>query len=48
MPSAFCSVDRVGQVMVDLALGDGEPVTAGPGIEAEGRTIRNAAINAWK
>jgi hypothetical protein len=37
-------VDKLAGVMVDLAVGDGEPVVAGDGIEAEGRLIRNSGI----
>lgn len=32
------------KVLVDLATGDGEPVPAGAGIEADGRLLRNTAI----
>jgi len=34
---------ELARVLTDLAMGDGEPLT-GPGIEGEGRTLRNSAM----
>lgn len=32
------------KTLVDLAVGDGEPIAAGAGVEADGRLLRNTAI----
>ena len=44
MPSLKVPADKLGEYLVRLALGDGEPVKNGQGIEAGGRTVRNTAI----
>ncbi|TKA75371.1 hypothetical protein B0A55_06010 [Friedmanniomyces simplex] len=36
--------DSLAKVCVDLAVGDGEPVPAGKGVETEGRVLRNTAL----
>lgn len=36
--------DRLAKVCVNLAVGDGQPVPEGVGVEAEGRLLRNTAI----
>ncbi|KAH7101200.1 hypothetical protein BKA62DRAFT_770735 [Auriculariales sp. MPI-PUGE-AT-0066] len=46
--SLFIHTDQLGEVMVDLALSDGEPLPKGPGIENDGRLMRNSAVRAWK
>lgn len=43
VPSMMSPTRELGRVLVDLAMGDGAEV-AGPGVEAEGRTVRNAAM----
>jgi uncharacterized protein YbjT (DUF2867 family) len=35
---------KLAQVCLDLATGDGKPIAAGEGVEAEGRLLRNTAI----
>lgn len=37
-------IDALAKVLVDLAIGDGRPIAAGVGIEADGRVLRNYAI----
>ncbi|KAF7191057.1 Leucinostatins biosynthesis cluster protein T [Pseudocercospora fuligena] len=36
--------DSLAKVLVELATGDGQPIRAGVGIEADGRLLRNTAI----
>ncbi|KAH7107328.1 hypothetical protein BKA62DRAFT_683028 [Auriculariales sp. MPI-PUGE-AT-0066] len=48
VPSLFIHRDKLAVTLVDLALGNGEPLPSGPGIEAGGRTLQNSAIRAWK
>jgi len=43
-PSLGIPSDKCGEYLVKLALGNGEPLKEGPGIEAKGRTVRNTAI----
>ncbi|KAK5016645.1 hypothetical protein BJ546DRAFT_120613 [Cryomyces antarcticus] len=43
-PSFVSPTDKLAAVLVDLAAGDGEPVEEGPGVEANGRTLRNVAL----
>jgi len=42
-PSHTSPTGLLSQVLVDLATGDGQPLS-GDGIEANGRTLRNTAI----
>jgi len=42
-PSGVIGTKPLARVLVDLATGDGNPLPPGPGIIAEGRTIRNTA-----
>jgi hypothetical protein len=35
---------RLAQVCIDLATGDGKPIPAGEGVEADGRLLRNTAL----
>jgi len=44
MPSRTIPADKCGEYLVRLAMGDGERLADAPGIEAEGRTIRNVAM----
>jgi hypothetical protein len=44
MPGLTIPSDKLGEFLVRLALGDGEPLKDDQGIEAGGRTIRNAAV----
>jgi len=44
MPSRTIPADKCGEYLVRLAMGDGERLDDAPGIEAEGRTIRNVAM----
>ncbi|KIY53879.1 hypothetical protein FISHEDRAFT_32388 [Fistulina hepatica ATCC 64428] len=46
IPSLYCPTPELSAVLVDLAIGDGSPLPAGPGIQADGHTIRNSAIRA--
>jgi hypothetical protein len=39
-PARVSPADVLAKVMVDLAIGDGEPVAPGVGIEDEGHTVR--------
>jgi len=43
-PSLGIPSDKCGEYLVKLALGNGEPLKEGPGIEAGGRTVRNTAM----
>jgi hypothetical protein len=43
VPSAVTPTGELSKVMLDLAIGDGKPLQ-GPGIEANGRTVRSSAI----
>ncbi|KAH7098263.1 hypothetical protein BKA62DRAFT_375041 [Auriculariales sp. MPI-PUGE-AT-0066] len=43
-PSMVSPTPELARVLVDLALGDGAPLKAAPGIEANGRTVRSKAI----
>lgn len=43
-PKYITPVDSLAKVAVDLAVGDGEPLKAGDGVEEDGRTLRNVAI----
>ena len=36
--------DKLAKACIDLAIGDGKPIPAGPGVEAEGRLLRNTAL----
>ncbi|EJD38869.1 hypothetical protein AURDEDRAFT_139463 [Auricularia subglabra TFB-10046 SS5] len=47
VPSFHSPTNELSKVLVDLALGDGRPIPAAPGIEAEGRTVRSKAIRKW-
>ncbi|KAL8994647.1 MAG: hypothetical protein Q9188_007008 [Gyalolechia gomerana] len=42
-PAMVSPTRELGQVLVQLAVGDGEPLS-GPGISGEGRTVSNAAM----
>ena len=44
--SFVVSTDRLAQACLDLALGDGKPISAGVGVEADGRLLRNTALRA--
>ncbi|KAJ7292988.1 hypothetical protein C8J57DRAFT_1267804 [Mycena rebaudengoi] len=44
MPSQVSPVDVLAKALVGLATGDGEPLPAGRGIEAGGRTVRSVAV----
>ena len=46
MPSTMSPTPKLAQVLVQLATGDGQPIAAGKGVEAEGRTLRNTALRA--
>jgi len=43
-PGSGIQVGKLAECLVDIATGDGEPIPAGKGIEAGGRTVRNTAI----
>lgn len=36
--------DKLAKACTDLAIGDGEPIAAGEGVEADGRLLRNTAL----
>ena len=42
--SFVISTERLAQVCVDLATGDGKPIPPGQGVEKDGRLLRNTAI----
>ena len=42
--SGVIPTDKLARVCVDLATGDGEPISAGEGVEADGRLLRNTAL----
>lgn len=42
-PSSHSPTRPLGMALTQLAMGDGEPMT-GPGVEGEGRTLRNTAL----
>lgn len=44
MPSMHTPTDKLAEIAVRLATGDGAPVAAAKGIEADGWTLRNTAI----
>jgi hypothetical protein len=44
MPESVIGTKPLARVLVDLVLGDGNPLKLAPGVIAEGRTIRNSAI----
>ncbi|KAI9864382.1 MAG: hypothetical protein M1813_003302 [Trichoglossum hirsutum] len=44
LPGQVSPQGVLGKVLTDLATGDGEPLTAGTGVEAEGRTLRSSGI----
>lgn len=43
-PKYITPVDSLAKVAVDLAVGDGEPLKTGAGVEKDGRTLSNVAI----
>lgn len=43
-PSYVSPTDKLAEVLVELATGDGAPVAPGNGVEAGGRTLRNVAL----
>ncbi len=43
-PSYVSPTDKLAEVLVELAIGDGTPVAGGNGVEAGGRTLRNVAL----
>ncbi len=43
-PSYVSPTDKMAEVVVELALGDGTPVAGGNGVEARGRTLRTVAL----
>lgn len=44
MPSFVIPTDKLAEATVKLAIGDGKPVPAGVGVEADGRLLRNTAL----
>ncbi|KAI8821014.1 uncharacterized protein EV422DRAFT_49467 [Fimicolochytrium jonesii] len=44
LPSMVSPAEQLAKSVVDVALGDGEPLPAGVGIEAGGRLVRSSAI----
>ncbi|KAH7101199.1 hypothetical protein BKA62DRAFT_749897 [Auriculariales sp. MPI-PUGE-AT-0066] len=48
MPRRFISKDQLASAMLDLALRAGEPLPGGPGIENDGRLVRNSAMREWE
>ncbi|KAJ7170226.1 hypothetical protein C8R46DRAFT_1091607 [Mycena filopes] len=44
MPSMVSPTKVLSKVLVDLAIGDGEPVPAGPGIEDDGHLVRCVGV----
>lgn len=47
MPNMVSPTADLARVLLDLALGDGQPLQTRPGIEAGGRTVRGSAIRRW-
>lgn len=43
LPGSVTPSDTLGEVLVELAIGDGNPIE-GVGVEADGRTLQNMAI----
>ncbi|KAK5000828.1 hypothetical protein LTR66_000374 [Elasticomyces elasticus] len=44
MPSAVIPTHKLAEALVQLAVGDGQPVEAGVGVEHDGRVLRNTAL----
>ena len=43
-PGLITPSEKLAEAAVKLACGDGQPVAAGKGVQADGRTLRNTAI----
>ena len=44
LPAQMSPIGVLAKVLVDLAVGDGEPLPAGTGVEDEGRLLRNVGV----